>query len=354
MRPSLVALTLALLLPLPGMAADVVVGPGETLSEIADRHGISLSRLMQLNGIQNPDHIEAGQRLRLPGGSSQASGGSRGGGSSRAGGTVVVQPGETLSEIADREGIGLGRLMQINGIQDPDLVQAGQSLRLRGGSTTTATAAAPTYPRGASSHTVRPGESLSEIADGYGVSVSRLVAINGIEDPDQLMSGTRLRLSGSPAAAPTPKPRPQTPVTVAPSRPAATVRPVATTVRPQTAMATTTARSTTMPARSTVPAATGAATGVATGVAAAATSGSRSDWRSYGPLQVDWANWQPMGGSYVAPTLNRDGAPLYMAINCGARKLNATTPSGQWKSWDEPQSDDEQQLIRDLCTTRSN
>jgi hypothetical protein len=61
-----------------------------------------------------------------------------------------------------------------------------------------------------------------------------------------------------------------------------------------------------------------------------------------------------MGGSFVAPTLNRDGATVYMAINCGARKLNATTPSGQWKSWDEPQSDDEQQLVRDLCSSRGN
>jgi hypothetical protein len=79
---------------------------------------------------------------------------------------------------------------------------------------------------------------------------------------------------------------------------------------------------------------------------------STPDWRSYGPLQVDWANWQPMGGSFVAPSLNSDGQPLYLAINCSARRLNATGQSGTWKSWDAPQSDFEEQLITDLCKAK--
>jgi hypothetical protein len=76
------------------------------------------------------------------------------------------------------------------------------------------------------------------------------------------------------------------------------------------------------------------------------------DWRNYGPLQVDWANWQPMGGSYVAPSLNSDGQPLYLAINCNAKRLNATGQSGTWKTWDAPQSDFEHKLINDLCTAK--
>ncbi|MFM9110650.1 MAG: LysM peptidoglycan-binding domain-containing protein, partial [Prochlorococcaceae cyanobacterium] len=220
MRPSIVALALALVLPLPLRAADVVVQPGETLSEIAERAGVSLNRLMQLNGISDPDMVEAGRRLTLPGGSGSggrpAATAARGGGGG-GGGTVVVQPGETLSEIADRAGIGLSRLMQINGISDPDLVEAGRTLRL-GGPTAApaATATRPTYPRGASTHVVRPGESLSEIADGYGIPMGRLVALNGISDPNHLDSGSRLKLSGpvtttassspKPAAAPVRRP----------------------------------------------------------------------------------------------------------------------------------------------------
>jgi hypothetical protein len=79
---------------------------------------------------------------------------------------------------------------------------------------------------------------------------------------------------------------------------------------------------------------------------------SAPDWRTYGPIQVDWANWQTMGGSYVAPSLNSEGQPLYLAINCAARKLNATGQSGAWKTWDAPQTDFENQLVKDLCLSK--
>ncbi len=125
MRRSLAALALAVVLPFPGLAptaalANVVVKPGETLSEIADRHGVSLTRLMQANGISNPNLVEAGQTLRLPGSSAAAAGSSRGG-------SVTVQPGDTLSDIADRQGVSLNQLMQANGITNPNMVVAAKS-----------------------------------------------------------------------------------------------------------------------------------------------------------------------------------------------------------------------------------
>ena len=46
MRRALAALVLAVALPLPGLA-DLVVQPGETLSEIAERNGVGLQQLMR-------------------------------------------------------------------------------------------------------------------------------------------------------------------------------------------------------------------------------------------------------------------------------------------------------------------
>ncbi len=43
-----------------------VVRPGETLSEIGYAYRIPWRKLAALNGIRNPDHIEAGQRLHMP------------------------------------------------------------------------------------------------------------------------------------------------------------------------------------------------------------------------------------------------------------------------------------------------
>jgi len=425
MRRSFVALALAVLLPVPVLAADVTVKPGETLSDIAARYGISLTQLMKLNRISKADHIEVGQVLKVPGPTRTAAG--RGG---VATGSVTVREGETLSEIAARQGMGLGQLMALNGISKADHVEVGQVIKVTG----KPPAAAPSYRRGASTHVVRPGESLSEIAEGYGLSMNRLVAINQIDDPNHVEIGRQLKLKGeapaprpvaaapvarpkpSPVAA-TPQPRPAAPRPAAAedSRPAvsttpvgegavsrateaaslaarpstpAVATPIATTPVATTAVATAPATSWSTPAQARpTPVATTtpvqaaaaaprpistamaspaprpatvsptprpAATTVAkaSGVPSTAAATSSGDWRRYGPLQVDWSNWQPMGGSLVAPILNAKGDTLYMAINCGARKMNATSVAGDWRTWDNPQADFELKLVNDLCRSR--
>ena len=85
-----------------------------------------------------------------------------------------------------------------------------------------------------------------------------------------------------------------------------------------------------------------------------ASNAKKVEWRTYGPLQVDWTNWQSMGGSYVAPTLNRDGKSLYLAVNCPARKINATGDNGAWKTWSAPQDNFERALLNDLCKAKPN
>mgnify|MGYP002654556554 CR=1 FL=1 len=67
MRRTAAALALALLLPLPSLAGEVVVKPGETLSEIAERYGTSVERLMQLNGLRSAKDLWAGSRIQVPG-----------------------------------------------------------------------------------------------------------------------------------------------------------------------------------------------------------------------------------------------------------------------------------------------
>lgn len=128
-RPVLAAL-LAVALLVPAAAAahprggspSYVVRPGDTLSEIAVRHGSTVAAIAAANGITDPDRIYAGQRLTIPRGTSAGSGRYH-----------VVRSGETLSGIAARYGIGVGELAARNGITDPDRVLAGARLRLDGG-----------------------------------------------------------------------------------------------------------------------------------------------------------------------------------------------------------------------------
>ena len=408
-RRSAAALALALLLPLPGLAGEVVVKPGETLSEIAERYGTSVQRLMQLNNLRSPQDLWAGSRIQVPG--ATAARPSSGGGGTRTttvNANYTVKPGETLSELAERYGTSVQRLMELNNLRGPQDLWAGSRIQVP----VSRTAAAPKPPvnKNATQHKVQSGETLSVIADRYGVSMQNLVALNGISDPNQVEVGRTLKLRGTPkpaakpaaakpapkpqavAAKPAAKPAPQPaakpaaqpvaakpvaaqPVAAQPAAspaPTAAAAPVAAKPEPKPATETSTSATATPAAAAPVaakpepkpepkPAAKPATTTVAAKPAAKPTAAASSskpgkpaspDWRNYGPLQVDWANWQPMGGSYVAPSLNSDGQPLYLAINCNAKRLNATGQSGTWKTWDAPQSDFEHKLINDLCTAK--
>ena len=434
-----------MVLPLPGLLcsaalANVVVKEGDTLSEIADRNGVSLKRLMQANGLSDPSKLAVGQTLVIPGGGGYGS--SRPTRASSRAGTVTVKDGDTLSEIADRNGVSLKRLMQANGLTDPGKLAVGQTLVIPGGGggysyqaaapkavmtapytvksgdtiselaerfgTTTnrllqlnnisdpklviagtriavpgraSTASATQASRPPREYVVQSGENLSYIADRYNTSVDQLIAINKLDDPNMVVTGTRIKLVDPPAlkpapkqaSKPTPKPKPKPAVqTAARPKPAVTVQTSAKPIagakpveasQPATTIASATA-ATTIPKTEAAPmqgastqAPTTQTTTVATGSREAATTSStgklaNSDWRNYGPIQVDWANWQSMGGSYVAPTINSKGQPLYLSINCGVRKLNTTSQAGQWKTWEAPQADFEEQLVSDLCKAK--
>ncbi len=412
MRRRLVALAIAVVLPLPGLAAEVTVQPGETLSQIADRLGISMTRLMKLNGISNPDHVESGSKLTVPNSVSS---------SGRAKGTstwsnakttkVTVKDGETLSEIADRHGMSVNELVRLNDLSNADHVETGSTLRVKASAVASSRSAdgPSSYRKGASEHVVQPGQNLSSIAEGYGVPMSRLVAINGLQDANHVEVGMRLRLKGNPPTssapvAPSQRNSSPAPGTEAPSSrsvapaseasPRATTAPVvapafvavpratvpqsdapSTVTLPQTRIATgATAMANpviaspvvarpvvTRPVVATPVVATPVVTTPAPRASVArasqapvssvlpAEASSRTDWRPYGPLQVDWANWQPMGGSLVAPTISNKGETLYLAINCSARKMNATSSNGDWKTWEDPRAGFEVKLVNDRC-----
>ena len=94
----------------------------------------------------------------------------------------VVQEGDTLSGIAVEYGTTVAELVALNGLKNPDLLRVGQKLVVR------EEAPAPE----AFVHVVQRGETLSEIAAGYGVSTSQLAALNGIANPDRIWPGLEL------------------------------------------------------------------------------------------------------------------------------------------------------------------
>lgn len=101
--------------------------------------------------------------------------------------------GETLSKIAETYGVSLAALKQANGIRNANLIRAGQSLKIPG--------------RSVVEYTVRPGDSLSSIAMKRGVEAHVLARLNGLEDPDKIAVGQTLRIPAPRSPVPPLDPR---------------------------------------------------------------------------------------------------------------------------------------------------
>ena len=167
-------------LPPPADGGDndefYTVRRGDTLSEIALGHRLSLTGLRRLNSTLQGDRIKVGDRLRIrqpretPGDKVD----------------YVVRRGDTLSEIAERSDVGLGLLRQLNHLAG-DHIRPGQKLKLR-----------PSR-KDEGVHVVRFGETLSKIALVYGLRLKDLRQINGIGG-DHIRVGQKLRLKATPAA----------------------------------------------------------------------------------------------------------------------------------------------------------
>jgi LysM repeat protein len=99
-----------------------IVQSGETLYSIARSYGVDMWAIARANGITNPNHIYAGQRLVIPIG--QADG-------IRHTATVhIVQSGETLYSIANRYGVSMWAIARANGVTNPNLIYVGQRLAI--------------------------------------------------------------------------------------------------------------------------------------------------------------------------------------------------------------------------------
>ncbi|WP_018686543.1 LysM peptidoglycan-binding domain-containing protein [Actinokineospora enzanensis] len=95
--------------------------------------------------------------------------------------TYTVRSGDTLSAIAQRNGTTWQELARINGIADPNRIFPGQVLTLTG-------------PQAGRFHTVRPGDTLSAIAQRNGTTSRELARINAIADPNRIFPGQVIRL----------------------------------------------------------------------------------------------------------------------------------------------------------------
>lgn len=150
----------------------VYVRAGDTLWAIAREYGTTVEAIARENRIADPNRIFAGERLRitLP---------ARGSGEE----IYTVRRGDTPISIAGKFGVTLSALEDRNGLERGETIYAGDKLSI------------PGARMSGEFYVVRPGDTLFYISRRTGVPIRTLVGINRIKAPDLIYAGEHLKLS---------------------------------------------------------------------------------------------------------------------------------------------------------------
>ena len=184
---------------------------GDTLSAIAAKHGVRLTKLVRLNGLNRRRPIHPGQRIHLP--TTDAP-------TQRlrpvtrepipGNGEYVVRRGDSIYRIAKRFGVDEPTLIALNPIRNRHRIETGQVLRLkpaipdRTGAAVVATAqvtlsADPSDYTVAADRTieVQARETLGHYAEWLGIRTQKIRTLNNMDIAEHVVSGSRLKLDFS-------------------------------------------------------------------------------------------------------------------------------------------------------------
>jgi LysM repeat protein len=177
------------------------VRAGDTMWDIARAFGTSVAALRRINYIERGSRIYVGQSLKIPSSAKMLSKLNRPASgpklyasksnesaaqptSSDANVTThKVRAGDTVWDIARRYGTTTAQIRRLNGLGRSSRIYPGQNLKVSG----TGGANYIVYK-------VRRGDTLGRIAKKYRTSIARILAANHLTDPDNIRVGHKLRI----------------------------------------------------------------------------------------------------------------------------------------------------------------
>lgn len=189
------------------LSSDYTVQPGETLTAIATKYGITVEALVATNQMAEPDRLLAGAKVKLPDGGRPPKAEGRpeiavsptlpldappsprlpippsapSAVGARRSITVpyLVKPGDTLAGIARGFETSVTALSSTNGLANPDVLMVGQAIDV---------------PVKTLEHQVAQGETLAAIAAKYAVDLGSVVDFNALADPNLIRVGEALAI----------------------------------------------------------------------------------------------------------------------------------------------------------------
>lgn len=157
-----------------------VIRSGDTFYSLASRFNTTVNAIMAANPGVNPNRLQIGQTVCIPGSQPPPSG-------CPAGTTgYTIKAGDTLSQIGQRFKVSLTSILAVNPGLDPANLQIGQVICIP----------LPGTCPGGRGYTIRYGDTFYSIARRYNVSLDALLAANPYTNPDQLQVGQQICIPG--------------------------------------------------------------------------------------------------------------------------------------------------------------
>ena len=159
-----------------------IVKRGDTLSAIAQKYNTTVNEIVALNNIQNSNLIFVGQKLIINTINKEYT--------NTMGKKIIyrIQRGDTLSRIAKRYGTTVSNLVNLNNIQNPNLIFAGTNIIVNVENSIQNLNNYKVNFR----YRVKWGDTLSGIAKRYGTTVSNLINLNNIKNPNLIYVGQKI------------------------------------------------------------------------------------------------------------------------------------------------------------------
>lgn len=189
--------------------ASYTVKSGDTLSKIAANHHMSLVQIAVLNKITNLNAIRIGQILKVSGtvASTSQSAPVASKPTTSTSTTYAVKSGDTLTAIANKNGVTLSNLLSWNKLSRGAIIYPGQKLTLQqviNTTTSSTTSTTTTSTTTTNSYKVNSGETLYGIAAKLGMNVNTLLTLNGLKLTSTIYVGQVLKISGTTTSTATP------------------------------------------------------------------------------------------------------------------------------------------------------